>query len=160
MNRSVKNVTTKRKSKMIGWIALGVTLTILALIAMRIDDWGRDCNQNFASLQANSDREGLRPVRLNCSVGEAESRIMRWTESSPRWEFVSPSEGVGDTRVMNLTRTTAIMKFVDDVEVKITANSDGNGVTITATSQSRIGKGDLGQNPRNLIELTTALRGG
>ncbi|MFK8111816.1 MAG: DUF1499 domain-containing protein [Rubripirellula sp.] len=37
---------------------------------------------------------------------------------------------------------------------------DGSGATrVEAQSQSRVGKGDLGQNPRNLKEIMSELRG-
>ena len=61
------NVHQKRKSKMVAWIALGITIAILALIAVQIDDWGRDWTQNTASLDESVTREGLHPVVLNAS---------------------------------------------------------------------------------------------
>lgn len=145
---------------MIGWIALAVTAAFIASILLRIDDWGRDWNHNSATLEPDARRAELRPVRLDCSADEAAGRIQNWADSDPRWDVVSQSAGQSDEHSvrMKLTRTTTFMRFVDDVEVEIDA--DGDGVVITARSQSRVGKGDLGQNPRNLIELTKALRDG
>jgi uncharacterized protein (DUF1499 family) len=44
---------------------------------------------------------------------------------------------------------------VDDVHVRLIA--DGVNTRVEAKSQSRVGVGDLGQNPRNLRQLTNAL---
>jgi uncharacterized protein (DUF1499 family) len=52
---------------------------------------------------------------------------------------------------MKLTRTTPVMRFTDDIDVVLRA--EGNSTRVQAESQSRVGKGDLGQNPRNLKEL-------
>ncbi|MDV6031833.1 MAG: DUF1499 domain-containing protein [Phycisphaera sp. RhM] len=178
-----------RKSKMIGWITLGValaiTVAIIGAVVIRIDDWGRDWTQNRAALDPAAPRPELRPVELDGSVQDAADRIRQWTETNSKWDWVSeeqvgsdpagsdpagsdPAGGDpagGDRRRIQLTRTTPLLKFVDDIEVELTARPAGQestrqSVIVNATSQSRVGKGDLGQNPRNLIELTTALRGG
>ena len=143
---------------MIGWIALTITLAIFASIALRIDDWGRDWTKNTASLVPDAQREGLRPVELESDLAETQSRLERWVESDSRWSIVSVSPTDELPVRLKLTRTTPIMRFVDDIEVTIDGRPESGGVIIHATSKSRIGKGDLGQNPRNLIELTNGLR--
>ena len=159
---------------MMGWITLGValaiTVAIIGSVVLRIDDWGRDWTQNRAALDPAAPRPELRPVELDGSVQDAADRIRQWTETDSKWDWVSEeqtgSDPAGsDRRRIQLTRTTPLLKFVDDIEVELTASStgqnhDGKGVIVNATSQSRLGKGDLGQNPRNLIELTAALKGG
>jgi uncharacterized protein (DUF1499 family) len=162
-DQTILNVTPKRISKMIGWIALGITATIFGLIAWRIDDWGRDWSQNTAELTPNAERPELCPVELSTGVNETIQRIQDWTLSRSNWDVVSVDETTGDPAApsasLKLTRTSPIMRFVDDVTVTINVNPDGDGVIVGGKSQSRIGKGDLGQNPRNLIELTRGLRG-
>ncbi|MCA9136205.1 MAG: DUF1499 domain-containing protein [Planctomycetales bacterium] len=144
---------------MIGWIALAITVLVFVPIALRIDDWGRDWTKNMASLEADAKRDGLRPVELDCDVPEAQSRLRRWVQSQPNWDIVAEDPPGESPLRLKLTRTTRLMRFVDDVEVTIGPRTDAPGVIIYATSKSRIGKGDLGQNPRNLIELTDGLRG-
>ncbi|WP_372898123.1 DUF1499 domain-containing protein [Stieleria sp.] len=157
---------------MMGWITLGValaiTVAIIGSVVLRIDDWGRDWTQNRAALDPAAPRPELRPVELDGSVQDAADRIRQWTETNSKWDWVSEEQAGGDRRRIQLTRTTPVMKFVDDIEVELTAHPAGQDATsqdatsqsviVNATSQSRVGKGDLGQNPRNLIELTTALR--
>ena len=91
-------------------------------------------------------------------VDETANLIRRWVESKSHWELVSESESGKRPARFHLTRTTAILRFVDDIEVTIEENPDAGGSVVSATSRSRVGKGDLGQNPRNLIELTRGLQ--
>ncbi|MEO1615801.1 MAG: DUF1499 domain-containing protein [Planctomycetota bacterium] len=142
---------------MVAWIALGITIAILALIALQIDDWGRDWTQNTAALDESARREGLRPVVLKASPPEAANRIKAWVEQEPNWDFIASEvdEQRGDS-TLRLTRTSAVFRFVDDITVTLSETPEGTKVF--ATSQSRVGKGDLGQNPRNLIEFTSGIR--
>lgn len=56
---------------------------------------------------------------------------------------------------LTLTRKTGVMRFVDDIT--LTLSETPVGVLIHAESRSRVGKGDLGQNRRNILELWRAL---
>jgi uncharacterized protein (DUF1499 family) len=73
------------------------------------------------------------------------------TQLSGRWRVESESPGE-----LRLTRRTRVFRFVDDVIV--TFKPAGPGTMIHAASKSRVGKGDLGQNRRNILELFAALR--
>lgn len=154
--------TPKSKCKMIGWIILGITIAFFVAIALRIDDWGRDFTQNTASLDINADRAELRPVELDATREETIDRIRRWVQFQSKWDLVSAGDSIQHKDILSitlkLTRTTPTMRFVDDIEVSVSQNPNGVGVIVNATSRSRIGRADLGQNPRNLIELTHALK--
>ena len=78
-------------------------------------------------------------------VKQAAAGLPRWrVEESP-----NPNE-------LRLTRRTRLWRFVDDVTV--TFKPAGPGTMIHAESRSRLGKGDLGQNRRNILELWQAVR--
>ena len=63
-----------------------------------------------------------------------------------------PAVSDGSTPVMSrLEHRSAVFQFVDDVEITLTPA--GGRTVVDAVSRSRIGKGDLGQNRRNLIDL-------
>jgi len=143
---------------MLGWIALLLTLVVALSIVLRIDDWSRDWTQNTATLRDDARREDLRPLRLDTNVADTAQRIQSWVDDQSHWNVVSrSSDQAAGTTTMHLTRSTAVLRFVDDVHVTIRPNA-GGGTTVVATSESRIGKGDLGQNPRNLVELVRGLR--
>lgn len=71
-------------------------------------------------------------------------------ETLPRWT-VEPS-GKNELKAV---RTTRLFRFGDDVKIRV--HPDGTGSRAELTSASRTGKGDLGQNPRNLKELLRAV---
>ncbi|MEO1527791.1 MAG: DUF1499 domain-containing protein [Planctomycetota bacterium] len=143
---------------MIGWIAIAITVAIFAAIAIRIDDWGRDWSENFAELDVDAERSELRPLTLQGPIESLVKRLDDWTTQRGQWELVSstiyerPLED-GTLATSKLTRRTAVFRFVDDIEVRFVQEGDGSQITLYASSQARVGKGDLGQNPRNLIEL-------
>ena len=143
---------------MIGWVALAITLAVMAIIALRIDDWSRDWTQNTAQLSPDAEKPELRPLELSGTSIQIAERIESWIRKQPNWKLVSSETNQDQTITLKLTRTTKLFRFVDDIVVVLRPISEGH-VELNATSGSRIGKGDLGQNPRNLMELTAGLRG-
>ena len=149
------NDTEKRsKVKMIGWVALAVAVMMLVFAISLIDDWSRDWTTNHAKLDRESPDQKLRPMSIAGNPAEVGELIENWATDAPRWNVVSVVAGSNFSR-LHLTHTTPLCRFVDDVRVELT--EDGSRTSVHATSSSRIGKGDLGQNPRNLRELTDAL---
>jgi uncharacterized protein (DUF1499 family) len=63
----------------------------------------------------------------------------------PRWSLVRHDEAAGEIRAESTTR---VMRFVDDVTVRI--QPQDRGTIVNARSASRVGRGDFGQNARNL----------
>lgn len=72
-------------------------------------------------------------------------------DSDRQWETVSQA-GKDDPIVLHAIRRTKILGFVDDVRIELSSNPNGQ-THLYASSRSRVGKGDLGQNARNLREL-------
>jgi uncharacterized protein (DUF1499 family) len=64
--------------------------------------------------------------------------------SLPRWKLVSASVELGEIRA---EVETPLFRFVDDVTVQI---SGENPVVVNVRSKSRVGKGDLGKNAKNV----------
>ena len=63
----------------------------------------------------------------------------------PRWTLVSSRPEQGEIRV---EVTTRLFRFVDDVTIRC---AEQNGVTlVNVRSASRVGRGDFGQNARNI----------
>lgn len=80
-----------------------------------------------------------------------ESALKAVAARLPAWE--SSGERGGET---HLVRKTRLLGFKDDVKATVSSEEDG-GSKLTAESASRLGKVDLGQNPRNLEELFSAV---
>ncbi|MFQ5781021.1 MAG: M28 family peptidase, partial [Nitrospiria bacterium] len=71
----------------------------------------------------------------------------------PRWRLVRHDPAPGHILA---ERRSRLFKFVDDVRIEITETASGE-TEVHATSQSRIGKGDFGQNARNIRTFLNAL---
>ncbi len=159
---------------MLGPIALLITglITggIVLSIALRIDDWKRDFSQNEAELSENATREQLKPLEFSSDSETVATALREWVQSESKWQWVSSEDTESDTESgdgnrtieIKLTRTTPLFRFTDDITVTIQSTTNGpsggpSGGRLTAHSKSRLGKGDLGQNPRNLIELKSGV---
>ncbi|CAN5626481.1 hypothetical protein BH24ACT22_BH24ACT22_05160 [soil metagenome] len=81
---------------------------------------------------------------------ELTSAVERAVENLPRWTLESSTDGE-----LIATRKTGLLRFTDDVTIRIL--SRGSTSEAHFESASRVGKGDLGQNPRNLEELLEAI---
>jgi uncharacterized protein (DUF1499 family) len=135
------------------WV-LAITTGITILILSRVDDWGRDFNTNVAM---TSEGSKLEPLKMTMSVQEAKDRLREIISQMSNWTWESDSQSSDGDVIVELVRTTTVFRFKDDVQVKISA-ADEKGVVIHAISRSRVGKGDLGQNPRNIRELFERLK--
>jgi uncharacterized protein (DUF1499 family) len=84
---------------------------------------------------------------------EAPDRVLaslkRAARTLPRWATQGDA-----AEVLWLTRRTRLFRFVDDITVL--AEAEGSGTRLLLRSASRVGKSDLGQNARNLLELRRA----
>ena len=139
-------------------IILGCALLLLALVislVVQIDDWSRDLTTNYAATSADADDPLLRTWECAQPPEKVEQVIADFVLQNSAWNFADSSKEFGVLR-LSLTRTTRFLRFVDDVQI-ILQTSD-NGTQVDITSRSRLGKGDLGQNPRNIRELMQALQ--
>jgi uncharacterized protein (DUF1499 family) len=91
----------------------------------------------------------LLPLPVPTAAGLAEQVIRQL----PRWRLESTDAATGR---IHATRRTRLFRFVDDIHLRLEPVT--SGTAIHARSQSRLGKGDFGQNRRNLLELFRALR--
>ena len=108
-------------------------------------------NRNWA----DTDEAGATVTALDISWPPAEglARIEARIGQLPRWQVVSVDSM---SFTVKATRVSRLWRFVDDVTLRL--EPTGGGSRIHARSQSRVGKGDFGQNRRNLLELFRALR--
>lgn len=140
--------------KKMSWLILLLGLLPFLWLFMTIDDWKRDFTTNFAQTSEDAEQPTLRPLRTELSAEEAADAIANWVQSENRWEIADRKRDVDGNLTLHLVRTTPLMRFKDDIHVAVATDSVNPNMTlVSATSQSRVGKGDLGQNPRNLKEL-------
>lgn len=122
-------------------VVFAVLVAIMMSILTRFEDWKRALTVNYAEIDS---------VLVSQSPADVAASIQQWVDGQSSWSLRSRKEISGGIE-MHLTRTTRVMRFVDDIRVRLFV--DGDRTRIDAASQSRFGKGDLGQNRRNLREL-------
>ncbi len=146
------------------WV-LAIVGIVLAVILSRVDDWSRDFSMNFARTDESS--VDLKPLRMEGTPTQARDRVRRSVADLRNWQWIdeTKSDAADAHIVVNLVRQTALFRFRDDIQVSIVAEpaaaAGGNSsprVVINMVSRSRLGKGDLGQNPRNLKELIKKIK--
>jgi len=140
------------------WPTLAVLLSLLALVvvivALQVDDWRRDLTTNTAST-SDDPRSALPAHHSELAPAELARHVLSVIDKLPRWRLAKLTEGDGQV-TLHLVRSTPLLRFQDDITVAISPEPTGS--ILRAVSQSRVGKGDLGQNPRNLRELLSALK--
>ncbi len=139
------------------WVLAGAAAVTLFMFA-QVDDWSRDLTTNVASTDPPTG--DLQPLALDLSPEEALTKVRRSVANMPRWQFVDSSRDADQlpgTIVVHLVRTTPLMRFKDDIEVRLIPGPNQQSTTVHIRSQSRVGRGDLGQNPRNIRELLKML---
>jgi uncharacterized protein (DUF1499 family) len=135
-------------------LAIVVVASVLVL-ALQVEDWRRDLVTNVAETDPAHPDPLLRPLTVSLSVPETVALVERSVRSLPRWQ-VTGANGDSAAAELHLVRTSRLFRFGDDVTVWIDRRAAAS--VIRARSASRVGKGDLGQNPRNLRQLMQAIR--
>lgn len=111
--------------------------------------------RNVAETAPNHEDRRLR-TRFYRALPEVVFRAAEKTaEGLDRWRIVAADPVRGDIRAECQTR---LFGFVDDLEVEIRDTGEGR-TAVNVRSASRVGKGDLGQNARNVARLLEALDG-
>jgi hypothetical protein len=150
------SMSNKRRKKRNRYIApLAITAFLLLFLFGYIDDWSRDFTDNEASISAEAEDAGLRPLFDARPTAEMMEAVKRAAGRIRTWEYIGHARE-GDTTLVLFVRTSRIWRFKDDIIILI--DDLGDRRQVSGQSASRIGVGDLGQNPRNLRRLLAELR--
>ena len=142
-----------RRRRVVKWL-IGVGV-LLSLFALSIDDWGRDFTGTFAEISDDARQDDLRPFASRRSADEL-TQAVRWAAVRIKnWEYVGDTQ-VDETTTLLFVRTSRILRFKDDIIVRV--EDRGAERVVTAASKSRSALGDLGRNPRNLRRLLIELQ--
>jgi uncharacterized protein (DUF1499 family) len=110
----------------------------------------RGSGSNFVVTSDTAADSRLRTPTLPGSATDLRGRVLTALLTLPRWQIQDTSGAV-----IWATRATRLFRFTDDIYLLIESRPTGSA--ILARSASRVGKGDLGQNRRNLAEIWAAL---
>ncbi len=103
--------------------------------------------ENFDRPSPNSARATR---AYSASPEELLEAIRQAVKELPRWRLEEATE-----TKLHAVRRTRLLRFEDDVTVTVQPRNRGSEAHFE--SASRVGKGDLGQNPRNLKEFLAAV---
>jgi len=132
-------------------LLLGIILGVVMLLT--VDDWSRDLNTNFAETDPTHPDPSLQCVVVALDMDQAAQQVRNQGQRLPGWR--EKANGSKSNREIKFERTTPWFRFVDDITVRLSPTPDGTRISVS--SRSRVGKGDLGQNPRNIRELLSQL---
>jgi uncharacterized protein (DUF1499 family) len=147
---------TKRRKKRNPYIIPIVVVALLALFLFGyIDDWSRDFTRNNAGISPDAAEVALRPLASMLSTEDVVEAVRRAAGRIRTWEHIGQAEE-GNITLVLFVRTSRIWRFKDDIIIII--EDLGSERMVSGKSASRIGFGDLGQNPRNLRRFLAEFR--
>lgn len=114
-----------------------VLLVLIALVAwpmINVVETGR--TPEYPDIQPRAYRAG--PAQVFDAALHAVQRM-------PRWSLVSHQPATGEIRVEG---RTLVWRFVDDILIRVKVRADD--AVVEVRSASRVGRGDFGQNARNI----------
>jgi hypothetical protein len=140
--------------KRLGTLLAAGAIATLWLFAT-IDDWGRDFRENHAEIRQDGSDPTLRPFESRRSTEELVEALKWAARRLGTWEYAGRAQDA-DTTLVSFVRRGRPFGLTSDVTLRI--RDRGRWRMITGESRSRIGLGDLGQNPRNLRAILTELQ--
>ena len=137
------------------WILPSIVAACLLALFVTIDDWSRDFTTNYSVMTDTAEDSDLRPVVFELPADELADAIQEAAGRIKNWEFIGAARVENSTMVV-FERTSRVWRFKDDIILRV--EDLGDRCRLGGESRSRIGYGDLGQNPRNLRRILAELR--
>lgn len=140
-------VRIRRRRRWIPWTIAAIV--VLALVAF-IDDPMRDFTTNHAAIAQDAEDPSLRAPVLDRPADEVIDAIRRAARRIKNWEYIGTAR-IDNASAIVFERTGRVSRLTDDIIIRV--EDLGDRCRVTGESRSRIGLGDLGQNPRNLRRI-------
>ena len=87
-------------------------------------------------------------------VAETEKIIPTLSTYGKSWRVV---ESTTENNSATIKTEVPVVFFTDDMEIKATFNKESNEIIVNVHSASRVGKSDLGENRRHILQILEAL---
>lgn len=87
-------------------------------------------------------------------IAETEKLIPTLTKYGQNWRFISTT---ADEKTATLKAEIPVVLFTDDLEIKAENDAEKGEIVVNIRSNSRVGKSDLGENRRHVLQLLAAL---
>ena len=122
-----------------------------------VSDSGRPCaDVSYPSAfkdKVTKSYSDLQPLTLAMSTGDAFAKAVRIAGDMDGWQVVHTD---ADTLQLEAVATTSVLRFKDDVCIRVTP--DGEGALVDMRSRSRLGKHDFGANADRIRAYFARLR--
>jgi len=128
------------------------SFVLLVILALRFLSW-QDLTQNHAETRPEHPNPELRTRHYQHSAEALFFALQTLINDLSRWKIIEADLPSGR---MSAERKTRLFRFIDDIQVHIQA-IDPKHATLDIRSASRLGKGDFGQNARNIQILFKGL---
>lgn len=126
---------------------IGIGISLVLLVSMMI--WPVI---NDVSTGETPQYPDIQPQTLRFSPDLVVERAVETVDSLPRWQTIEVDR---ESRVITAVAETWLFGFKDDIT--ITVELHGSGCLVHVRSKSRIGRGDFGQNARNIRLFQSSL---
>jgi uncharacterized protein (DUF1499 family) len=113
---------------------------------------GVDSVENWKALHAKAYGD-LKPI----VVTKASATVIANAERLAKERGWAVANADSDVGLMEATASVSLIKFQDDVVVRVTPTEDGRGSRVDMRSVSRVGISDLGVNAKRIREFLAAL---
>ncbi len=108
---------------------------------------------NKAETRPNHPDRSLKTRTYPLSETRLFTALLDVIQALPRWTVVHQDATSGEIAA---ERQSKLFRFIDDIEIQLTTTGNGTK-TLNLKSESRVGKGDFGQNARNIRKILSAL---
>ena len=113
---------------------------------------------NIAETSVDAKEEILRPRRykidLQTFTGETAKIVPTLSIYGRNWTLVS-NNAAGNSATIKVE--VPVVVFTDDLEIKADFDAGNNETIVNIRSNSRVGKSDLGENRRHVLQILAAL---
>ncbi len=113
---------------------------------------------NIAETAADAKEESLRPriykTDLQNFIGETEKIVAAQTTYGKSWKLIGTDTNGNST---SIKAEVPVVVFIDDIIIKADFNSEKSETTVNVRSNSRVGKSDLGENRRHVLQILQVL---
>lgn len=113
---------------------------------------------NVAETSETPKEEALKTRRYKTDLKnftvETEKIIPTLTKYGQNWRFVSTG---ADEKTATIKAEIPVVFFTDDLEIEAENDAGKGEIIVNIRSNSRVGKSDLGENRRHVLQLLAAL---
>lgn len=111
---------------------------------------------NIVETGKTSEYPNIQPVRFPFTQARVVDGVLHAVNQIPNWSLSSYDIERGEVRA---EAKTSLLRFVDDIEVRVVPDGEEKKeVRVEVRSASRVGRGDFGQNARNIRKLFEELK--